>query len=168
MKNLGFSVIELIFVIIIIGIMATMALPKFIGMSNQSHVQGSLKDFQSVLNRTVAPTVWSNVAKKQGDLGKLPSGDQNLSIYTDIPKEFSSNNSKEANLSDKNVTITKKIVDIEGDTVSCSTDGGNKYELLKPGGNQKKFEAKIGKATYGVVWCNGSSTIAPKYYIYKE
>ena len=168
MKKSGFSMIELIFVIVIIGILSAVALPKFVGMSSQAHT-GNLSDFQGVLNRTVAPTVWGKVAANgQGDLGKLSSGDQNLSIYTAVPKEFTSNSSKDANLSDKSSTNSNTITDVEGNTISkCPTDGGNKYDLLQAGSSDK-FEAKVGKATYGVVWCNGSASVAPKYYIYKE
>ncbi len=58
MKRSGFTMIELIFVIVILGILAAVALPKFIGVSDQANV-GKLKAYVGTLNRTVAPALWS-------------------------------------------------------------------------------------------------------------
>ena len=58
MKRAGFTMIELIFVIVILGILSAVALPKFIGVSKQAHT-GKVKAFVSTLNATVGPTVWA-------------------------------------------------------------------------------------------------------------
>ena len=58
MKRAGFTMIELIFVIVILGILSAVALPKFIGVSKQAH-NGKVKAFVSTLNATVGPTVWA-------------------------------------------------------------------------------------------------------------
>jgi len=50
--------IELIFVIVILGILAAFALPKFTGMQNQAEV-ATIKGFTGTLNRTVGPMMWS-------------------------------------------------------------------------------------------------------------
>lgn len=59
MKRSGFTMIELIFVIVILGILAAVALPKFIGVSEQAQ-EGKIKAYVGTLNRTVAPALWSN------------------------------------------------------------------------------------------------------------
>jgi prepilin-type N-terminal cleavage/methylation domain-containing protein len=58
MKRTGFTMIELIFVIVILGILAAVALPKFIGVASQAQV-GKLSAFVGTLNRTVGPSMWS-------------------------------------------------------------------------------------------------------------
>jgi len=59
MKRAGFTMIELIFVIVILGILSAVALPKFIGVSEQAEA-GKCKAFVGTLNRTVGPTIWSD------------------------------------------------------------------------------------------------------------
>ncbi len=58
MKRAGFTMIELIFVIVILGILSAVALPKFIGVSEQAEA-GKCKAFVGTLNRTVGPALWS-------------------------------------------------------------------------------------------------------------
>ncbi len=50
--------IELIFVIVILGILAAVALPKFAGVSDQANAQ-KCAAFVGTLNRTVGPSMWA-------------------------------------------------------------------------------------------------------------
>ena len=82
----AFTMIELIFVIVILGILAAVALPKFLGVAQQAH-EGNLKGFTGTLNRTVAPTLWSE-SITNGNNGEINGTTQSLSSLIDIPKEI--------------------------------------------------------------------------------
>jgi prepilin-type N-terminal cleavage/methylation domain-containing protein len=93
----GFTMIELIFVIVILGILAAIALPKFIGVSQQAH-EANLKSFTSTLNGTTGPTLWSK-SLSEGKGGKISEYSSeydgtNFSKLIDIPKELDSSTIK--------------------------------------------------------------------------
>ena len=58
MKN-AFTMIELIFVIVILGILSAVALPKFIGVAENTN-ETICKAFIGTLNRTVSHSIWAN------------------------------------------------------------------------------------------------------------
>jgi type II secretory pathway pseudopilin PulG len=79
--------IELIFVIVIIGILAAVALPKMVGTANEAH-NANIKSFVSTLNNTVGPAMWSKKLSEGGD-GNISSmcTEAEFKKYVDIPKE---------------------------------------------------------------------------------
>ncbi|QCI27966.1 type II secretion system protein [Caminibacter pacificus] len=127
----AFTMIELIFVIVILGILAAVALPKFLGVAQQAH-EGNLKSFVGTLNRTVAPTLWSKSISdgKDGnisytDLEYYKGNDGNLTEYTDVPKEV-----KDMNLSFCDDPDNYKIVGWADKNVA-----GKNYFIACIGGN---------------------------------
>jgi len=62
----AFTMIELIFVIVILGILAAIALPKFAGMQEQAEV-AIVKSYAGTLSRTVGPMMWSTVLSNDGN-----------------------------------------------------------------------------------------------------
>ena len=90
MRRGGFTMIELIFVIVILGILAAVALPKFIGVTEQAQA-GKLKGFVGTMNRTVLPTLWSK-SIAEGKNGSIKNLSVSLSDYIDIPQEATINN----------------------------------------------------------------------------
>ena len=103
MRRGGFTMIELIFVIVILGILAAVALPKFIGVTEQAK-EGNIKAFVGTLNRTVGPTLWSK-SMARGHNGKINGTTESLDYFTEIPE----GNTTAANFSNcKNPVDTSK------------------------------------------------------------
>ncbi len=100
MKRSGFSMIELIFVIVILGILAAVALPKFIGVGTQAHT-AKVVDFVGSLNRTVMPQLWSKAISEghNGDITQVVSSKTDLEKYTQLPRELTEVNMSRAGTS---------------------------------------------------------------------
>ena len=88
----AFTMIELIFVIVVLGVLATIAIPRFFSVSNEA--QDSIAHaFASTLTRTVGHTLWSK-SLASGDNGSLTVGNgdtfygDKLSKFVDIPNYF--------------------------------------------------------------------------------
>ncbi|GAX87400.1 conserved hypothetical protein [Lebetimonas natsushimae] len=141
----AFTMIELVFVIVILGILAAVALPKFLGVASQAH-EANLKAFVGTLNRSVGPTLWSTSISEghYGDINysaliynKDNSAEQNLTKYTDIPKEVAILDLKKCN-NEVNYTIVGKADKaVAGATyyIACLDGNANQspnFVLLKP------------------------------------
>ena len=82
MKRAGFTMIELIFVIVILGILATVAVPKLLGVKDSAE-EGLVKSFVGSLNSTVGAAKWSQ-SLMDGQNGALRNGDGTDNTVYDI------------------------------------------------------------------------------------
>ncbi len=89
MNHKGFTIIELIFVILVTGILAAVALPKLAHMSKEAQ-RIKVIAFVGSLNRTVGPSMWGKALLT--DDGKVDSSGANLCVnitnYIDPPDEI--------------------------------------------------------------------------------
>ncbi len=169
----GFTMIELVFVIVIIGILAAVALPRFTGISDDAHVS-KLQAFTGTLNRTVGPSVWSGLqraepsangsvasatAAKFKSLGTQDSALGNDAQLESIPSEFIG--SSAGQLADETATL---------DLTSCATANTAIPPVGDTGGaaigGDLVTSATIGTTTYKLGCVDSDLSSAPKFYLY--
>jgi hypothetical protein len=160
-KNRGaFSLIELVFIIIISGVLASVALPRFIGITDDAHVS-KLQAFAGTLNRSVGPTLWSGLLRREpNQMGKLATSSnfnkirENAEVET-IPVEFIG-------------LGTPKVISL----ASCMESNNTVPSIGSPVGGLTAGKiagtAEIGNTTYALGCIDGSLAGSPRFYLYDE
>jgi len=82
-KN-AFTMIELIFVIVILGILSAVALPKMLGVQKSAEAQ-KVESFVATMNRTTFPSMYISTIRDGGSVTSVT-----LSDYIDLPGEITS------------------------------------------------------------------------------
>jgi len=80
----GFTMIELIFVIVILGILSAVAVPKFLATQNAAKAQ-KIVSFVGTLNRTTLPSMYVSALQDDGSIKNMT-----LSDYIELPSEVTS------------------------------------------------------------------------------
>ena len=78
----AFSLIELIFVILITGILAVVAIPKLAGTAHEAS-KGKMNAFIGTMNRSVGPSLWSVAIVSTK--GSVAGGSYDIEDYMDLP-----------------------------------------------------------------------------------
>ena len=152
--------IELVFVIIISGILAAVALPRFVGISDDAHVT-KLLSFVGTLNRSVGSTMWSGVQRNEPTQNGILSTSTNYAsiiegVHLDsIPTEFTGLGTP-VTISLANCMLSSTLVPKIGDPVGALTAG-------KVAGT-----TSIGNTTYALGCIDGGLSSSPKFYLYDE
>ena len=140
MKRAGFTMIELIFVIVILGILASVAVPKLLGVKNSAE-EGIIKSFVGSLNTTVGPAKWSQslMDGNNGSIKKSVKAAYDINTTdTDFPSGFA----------------------VQGGTSKCTTSGAS----VTPSNTTAVMSGKAGNTTFYILCVDGTSTTAPKFY----
>ena len=81
-KIKGFTLMELLIVVVIIGILASMILPNFVGRTDQARRARAKTEIESTISLALEMF--------EADTGSYPSSEQGLSILISAPEEFTS------------------------------------------------------------------------------
>lgn len=161
MKRSGFTMIELIFVIVILGILAAVALPKFIGVASQAQA-GKLSAFVGTLNRTTAPAMWSmSLANK--DNGSLAAGAASgVSYDTELLAQIETpTNVGDTALTDLLPPVPSQCLPFQADTSGNGVWEDN--EILATWTSALTQQVVIGGTTYDILCIDGSGTESPRF-----
>ncbi len=131
MKRAGFTMIELIFVIVILGILSAVALPKFIGVSDQAKA-GKLLAYVGTLNTTTLPAIWgAAIMDGNGSIATYGTDiNSNLTPPDSITATFTS-----ATLEPNGYTFTDGTAPTTAKTVASKVYGTTTYSIACVDGN---------------------------------
>ena len=140
----AFTMIELIFVIVVLGILSAVAVPHFLQMKESSE-DVIATSFASTMYRTVGHSFWAKsiAYDANGSIKADNDGDnslfygKSLSIYVDIPKYF------------------------DASTVDFS-------KCLTGSGSAQPFLQKNSDGRYNIFCKDGTVTTAPKFVASKD
>jgi len=120
MNKKSFTMIELIFVIVVLGILAAVALPKFYDLGQRSHV-ANLVDFVGTLNGTTGHELWSR-SIQDGNDGNISSYESIHPYMASIPHELDGDDLNFSKCGDdeyKTLIVSKKEITGKEYNVTC-------------------------------------------------
>jgi len=98
----GFTMIELIFVIVIIAILSAVALPKFLESSDQAKV-AKIKGYAGTLARTTLPPFWGKSIEEDNN-GSIAPYDTHIQAALPAPQELTTINGFASGNLESNIT----------------------------------------------------------------
>jgi prepilin-type N-terminal cleavage/methylation domain-containing protein len=115
----SFTMIELIFVIVILGILAGFAIVRYLAMSQQAH-ESNLISFVRTLNRTTGNDLWAKSISEghNGDVSYIHSIKNRITLPSevngsDIDLKDCNSTSEYHLIVESNISITQKLYKIE-------------------------------------------------------
>ena len=139
MNRQSFTMIELIFVIVVLGILAAVALPKFHEMGQRAHV-ANLVAFVGTLNGTTGHELWS-ASVQDGKDGNI-SGYESIHPYmSSIPSELDGDDINFSKCGDgkyKTLIVSKKNITGKEYNITCKNGNINTapyFRLVDEDGN---------------------------------
>ena len=118
-KRRAFTMIELIFVIVIIGILAAVAVPKLMRATEQARIN-TMEAFIGTLNRTVGPILWANHLPQENGSVKGVDEAEFKKVYTQLPKGVT--NIHLSLCADANESTAVKVGDITTEAVPVAEE----------------------------------------------
>ena len=150
MKNIkmksGFTMIELIFVIVVLGILASVALPKFVNFQDDAKVSSEKSTIGAV--RSAIGMLHGKAIIKNGDfVAKITAGDTaNAGVVT--------TQTLAVTVTDELYPVGLSITDVDGDTAKTGVDT---TDANSPSGTALNYVATVKPSDGGTDWVSGTS-----------
>lgn len=166
----AFTMIEVVFVIVIIGILAAVALPKFQELGENAHYT-KVETFVDILNRSIGPMMWSSIQHKVHEAeGSVKSpAVAGMAKYTVL---FDSQTATPANAKDaqfkeipSEITTNADGVTGRGATHDIPLSGCADAGTTIAAGVGRIASAKIGDTVYNIGCIDGSTSLSPHFFI---
>ena len=166
----AFTMIEVVFVIVIIGILAAVALPRFQELGENAHY-AKVETFVDILNCSIGPMMWSsiqrNVPEAQGSV-KSPAV-AGMAKYTVVfdPQTAAPANAQDAQFKEipSEITTNADGVTGQGTTHDIPLSGCADAGTTVAAGVGRIASAKIGDTVYNIGCIDGSTSLSPHFFI---
>lgn len=146
--------IELIFVIVILGILAAVALPKFAGVASQAQL-GKTKAFVGTLNRTVGPALWSEaVATTNGSVLAVTQVEMGTQI--ELPSNI-------GDTTGSDLEYVTAATPLSACTTWAAPAANGQYTDTEISGWDVIADVTINAITYDIVCMDGSMSASPHF-----
>lgn len=108
--NSGFTIVELLIVIVIIGILAAVTTATLLGTQNRAKTARSISTYEQIRNKT---SIWNTLYENYPDLAQLRT---NSLSPTDIDTAGGVTGQKETKLSSKEIVIGATLNQVRADS----------------------------------------------------
>ena len=168
----GFSIIELVFVFVIIGILSAVVIPKFFNLSIEAK-EKTLKATIGTLNRISTGDIYGKLAvKNDHSIKNLDDNDKLITNYIEVGKIFYTNKDNPLGLERGDLKLSGDTADNEdnvNDLPQCNEAKG--WILLygkDDNGNAKPVQIKAGDKIYEVEICDNTIDEPLKFVVIKS
>jgi len=166
----AFTMIEVVFVIVVIGILAAIALPRFNEIGEDAHY-AKIEHFIDVLNRSIGPMMWSSI-QRNVPAAKGSVKDPAVSSIAKYSSLFDLQTATPANAPDAQFREIPAEITTNADG---TTGAGTTHDIPLANcadantavsvGVGRIASAKIGSMVYNIGCIDGDLAISPHFFL---
>jgi prepilin-type N-terminal cleavage/methylation domain-containing protein len=166
----AFTMIEVVFVIVVIGILAAVALPRFGKIGEDAHLT-KIQTFVDILNRTVGPNMWSSIQRNVPTAkGSVKHADvAGIAKYSSLfdPQTATPSNAADAQIREIPTELTTNADGVTGagSTHDIPLSNCADANTSISAGIGRIASAKIGDVIYNIGCIDGSLALSTHFFL---